>query len=105
MTKTVTGLFDQYADATAAALSLLGTPTLALEPEDAPVPSARYRLAVPGKAPIAWLGQSIALQLFAYWMGLANGTDPNRRQHLKEDTERFAVSRRLTRLSLVGSGQ
>lgn len=94
-----------HANATAEALSHLGTPTLALEPEGAEVPNARCRLSVPGGADTAFLGQALALQLFAYRMGLANGTDPNRRLHLKEDAGRFAVSRRLTRRSLLGTGQ
>jgi fructoselysine-6-P-deglycase FrlB-like protein len=94
-----------YADATAEALSHLGTPTIALEPDDAPVPHARYRLAIPGGTSVAFIGQAVALQLLAYRLGLANGTDPNRRHHLKDDNERFMVSRRLTRRSLLGTGQ
>jgi len=93
-----------YADATADALGRLGTPTVAIGPGAAAVPRARHTIATPGTDAEAWLGQSVALQLLAYRLGLANGTDPNTRRHLKSDTERFAVSRRLTRLSLLGTG-
>ena len=94
-----------YADATADALSDLGMATIALEPEGAPVSSAAYRLALPGNDRTAALTQAIALQFLAYHAGIASGTDPNRREHLKNDSTRFAVSRKLTRRSLLGTGQ
>lgn len=47
---------------------------------------------------------AVALQLLAYHLSIVTGFDPNRRLHLKNDTERFRVSRLLTRRSLVGSG-
>jgi fructoselysine-6-P-deglycase FrlB-like protein len=94
-----------YADATADALADLDTPTLALEPTGAAVPRARWRLALPGGAAEAPITQAIAVQLLAYRLGFATGTDPNRRLHLKDDTARFAVSRKLTRRSLLGTGQ
>jgi len=94
-----------YAEATADALADLDMVTIALEPEDAAVPSARHRLSLPGGAATAALTQAIALQLLAYYLGLANGTDPNRRLHLKEDALKFSVSRKLTRRSLIGTGQ
>jgi hypothetical protein len=34
-----------------------------------------------------------------------SGSRPEARAHLKQDTERFRVSRLLTRRSLVGTGQ
>lgn len=95
----------RYADATADALSDLGILTIALEPQDAAVPSARARLALPGNHFTAGITQAIALQLLAYHLGFASGTDPNRREHLKNDQARFSVSRKLTRRSLLGTGQ
>ena len=94
----------RYADASADALSDLGVTTIALEPQGAAVPSARFRLSLPGGDRTACITQAIALQLLAYRFGFASGTDPNRREHLKNDTVRFAVSRKLTRRSLLGTG-
>lgn len=93
-----------YADATAEALSHLDMQVVAIEPADAPVPEARHRITLPGHPRHAPLTQAVALQLFAYHLGIANGTDPNRRLHLKQDETRFSVSRRLTRRSLIGTG-
>ncbi len=94
-----------YAEATADALADLGVLTVALEPQGAAVPSAAMRLALPGAADMAGITQAIAIQLLAYHLGIASGTDPNRRAHLRDDTARFAVSRKLTRRSLLGTGQ
>lgn len=94
-----------YAEATADALAELGVVTVALEPEGASVPSASLRLDLPGAADTAAITQAIAIQLLAYHLGIASGTDPNRREHLKNDAARFAVSRKLTRRSLLGTGQ
>ena len=47
----------------------------------------------------------VALQLLAYHLSEACGLDPNRRLHLKQDELRFRTSRRLTRRSLIGTGQ
>jgi fructoselysine-6-P-deglycase FrlB-like protein len=94
-----------YADATAEALSDIGTPTLALEAEGMAVPHARWRLALPGGAATAAIAQAIGLQPLVYHLALASGTDPDRRPHLREDAARFAVSRKLTRRSLLGTGQ
>ncbi len=94
-----------YADATADALSDIGIPTLALEPEGMAVPHARWRLALPGGAMTAAIAQATALQPLAYLLARASGTDPDRRPHLREDAARFAVSRKLTRRSLLGTGQ
>ncbi|MEP9374770.1 SIS domain-containing protein [Mesorhizobium sp. KR1-2] len=95
----------RYADATADALSDLGILTIALEPQGAGVPSASARLALPGDGRTVGITQAIALQLLAYHLGFASGTDPNRREHLKNDQARFSVSRKLTRRSLLGTGQ
>ncbi len=92
-----------YADAAAAALGELATPVAALGPGPL-VPNAQHRLDLPGGTQFAALTQAVALQLLAYRLGLANGTDPNRRAHLKADQTRFAVSRKLTRRSLLGTG-
>ncbi len=94
-----------YADATAEALSDIATPTLALEPEGMTVPHARWRLALPGGRATATIAQAIALQPLVYHLARASGTDPDRRPHLREDAARFAVSRKLTRRSLLGTGQ
>lgn len=90
-----------FAEATAAALAELPARTLALEPRDAAVPSARDRFAVGGCGIGAAVAQAVALQLFAYRLARATGTDPDRRGHLKQDETRFRVSRLLTRRSLV----
>ena len=94
-----------YADATADALADLGVVTVALEPEGAAVPSAVLRLPLPGGAALAGITQAIAVQMLAYHLGLASGTNPNLRLHLRNHTARFAVSRKLTRRSLLGTGQ
>ncbi len=95
----------RYADASADALSDLGVETISLEPRAAVVSSARKRLSLPGGADTAAITQAIALQLLAYHFGITSGTDPNRREHLKNDQARFSVSRKLTRRSLLGTGQ
>ncbi len=43
--------------------------------------------------------------MLAYQLAIATGFDPDRRMHLKDDGARFAVSRELTRRSLLGTGQ
>jgi glucosamine 6-phosphate synthetase-like amidotransferase/phosphosugar isomerase protein len=95
----------RYADATADALSDLDVQTMALEPQNAKVPTASSRLSLPGGSETAAITQAIALQLLAYHFGVASGTNPNRREHLKNDQARFSVSRKLTRRSLLGTGQ
>ena len=95
----------RYAEASADALSDLGVATVSLEPAHSQVPSARFRLQLPGDRLMAGLTQAIVLQLLAYYMGIASGTDPNTRGHLKDDQARFSVSRKLTRRSLLGTGQ
>ena len=52
--------------------------------------------------------QAVYLQCFGYNWALAQGFDPNRRLHLKNDTKRFKTSRLLTRrslLKLAGDGE
>ncbi|MEM1049940.1 MAG: hypothetical protein AAGL24_27540, partial [Pseudomonadota bacterium] len=44
---------------------------------------------------------TVGLQYFGYYWSRATGYDPDRRMHLKEDTERFKTSRMLTRRSLL----
>lgn len=95
----------RYADASAEALSDLGVRTIALEPKNAALPNASDRLSLPGGSGTAAITQAIALQLLAYHFGLATGTNPNKREHLKGDAARFSVSRKLTRRSLLNTGQ
>lgn len=92
-----------FAEATAAALAELPAQTLVLEPQGCAVPSATFRIATGGTGIGASVMQAVALQIFAYRLALATGTDPNRRDHLKQDAARFRVSRLLTRRSLVGT--
>ncbi len=47
----------------------------------------------------------VLLQLLAYRLSRAGGLDPDTRLHLKNDEARFRTSRRLTRRSLIGTGQ
>jgi fructoselysine-6-P-deglycase FrlB-like protein len=95
----------KYASNSAEALGELGLTTLALEPHGCAVPGAAHRLPLPGPADQAPLMQAVALQLLAYRLAPLSGTDPNRRLHLKDDALRFSVSRKLTRRSLLGTGQ
>ena len=95
----------EYANASAEALAEFGIPTLIVAPEDANMAAAQFELGVPGPARTACITQAIAAQFLAYRLAGATGTDPDRRDHLKADTLRFAVSRKLTRRSLLGTGQ
>ncbi len=94
-----------FASASAEALGELGLVTVAFEPEGCAVPGAMHRLPLPCMPDMAPLLQAVALQVLAYRLAILSGTDPNRRLHLKDDTLRFAVSRKLTRRSLLGTGQ
>jgi fructoselysine-6-P-deglycase FrlB-like protein len=95
-----------YAAASCEALSKLGVDTLAIDAEHAPVPTARRRITLPAlPSPLAPLATAIPLQRLAYALAKAQGLDPDTRLHLKQDAERFAVSRMLTRRSLLGTGQ
>lgn len=94
-----------YARESARALAELGVSTLAIDTADSPVESARWRITLPPVDPaLAPLASAIPLQLLAYRMAEACGLDPNTRLHLKNDEERFRVSRMLTRRSLLGTG-
>jgi fructoselysine-6-P-deglycase FrlB-like protein len=94
------------ADASLAALAELGFRTIALDTEATPVRHATTRLTLPALPPaLAPLASAIPLQALAHSLARASGLDPDTRAHLKQDTERFRVSRLLTRRSLVGMGQ
>lgn len=95
-----------YAGESCAALTELGVRTLAIDTAATPVDSATHRITLPALAePIAPLASVVPLQLLAYALAEATGLDPNTRLHLKNDALRFKVSRRLTRRSLIGTGQ
>lgn len=94
-----------FASASAEALGELGLTTVALEPAGCPTIGAQHRLDLGCEAGTAPLVQAVALQLLAYRLALGTGTNPNRRLHLKDDVTRFAVSRKLTRRSLLGTGE
>lgn len=95
-----------YAEASCAALAKLPVSTMAIGCTSSPIPSARHRIELPDIAPdLTPLVTAIPLQILAYRLGIATGFDPNRRLHLKDDVARFAVSRELTRRSLLGTGQ
>lgn len=94
------------ADPSAAALADLGVRTVSIETAGCPVRAAAHRLTLPDVP--EWLSPllfAIPLQLFAYHLARATGFDPNTRRHLKDDSVRFRVSRKLTRRSLIGTGQ
>ncbi len=93
-----------FASAAAEALGRLGVATVSIEAPETPVPDARHRFRCPASSAALPVVQAIVLQLLSYHLGHANGTDPDRRPHLKDDVEKFTVSRLLTRRSLVGSG-
>lgn len=94
-----------YANASAEALSDLGVQTIALELQLANILYIVDRLSLPSGSETAAITQAITLQLLAYHFAIASGTNPNRREHLKSDQARFSVSRKLTRRSLLGTGQ
>jgi glucosamine 6-phosphate synthetase-like amidotransferase/phosphosugar isomerase protein len=95
-----------YAEASCTALAKLPAVTLGIDALAAPIGSARHRFTLPAMAPhLSPLITAIPLQLLAYHLAQATGFDPDRRLHLKDDTARFAVSRALTRRSLLGTGQ
>ena len=95
-----------YVEASCAALAKLPVSTMAIACASGPVMSARHRLELPDMAPeLSPLVTAIPLQMLAYQLAIATGFDPDRRMHLKDDGARFAVSRELTRRSLLGTGQ
>jgi fructoselysine-6-P-deglycase FrlB-like protein len=98
------GLARRAAEA-AAALAEMGFPTAAIETAEHAVPPATHRLSLPAMPEwLALLVFPVALQLLGYHLARATDLDPNTRAHLKEDTRRFRVSRRLTRRPLVSTG-
>lgn len=94
-----------YATESCRALADLGVRTFAVDTENTPVETATYR-STRQYAPetLSPLVSCIPLQKLAYAAAKATGLDPDTRLHLKEDALRFAVSRRLTRRSLLGTG-
>lgn len=96
----------EYAAASCEALSQLSVSTLAIDTEAAPVATARRRVTLPAlPATLAPLATAVPLQFLGYALAAAGGLDANTRLHLKSDAQRFAVSRMLTRRSLLGTGQ
>ena len=95
-----------YATESCRALRRLGVRTLAIDTEHSPVATAAQRITLPALPKIlAPLVAAVPLQHLAYRLSEASGLDPNCRTHLKDDVQRFAVSRALTRRSLIGTGQ
>lgn len=95
-----------YADETCHALAGLGVVTLAVDTVSAPVSRATHRVTLQAIDPaIAPLATALPLQLLAAAMARRDGLDPDTRAHLKQDATRFAVSRQLTRRSLMGTGR
>jgi fructoselysine-6-P-deglycase FrlB-like protein len=89
------------AAASAEALRAMGVRTLAAAPRDM-APRGDWAIDWPASEGADDLALAAAVtQLFAYRWAQATGFDPNRRMHLKEDTERFRTSRQLTRRSLL----
>ena len=96
----------RFADASARALAGMGFTTLAVEIEGCEVPSAGHRVTLPRvDEALSTLPLALPLQLLACHLTWATGLDPDVRSHLKDDGKRFETSRRLTRLSLLGTGK
>ncbi len=93
----------EIADEAGAALRDSGFRTLWIGQATGARPGGEHQ-AVPGEVEPA-LFVPVALQLLAYHLSWACGLDPNTRLHLKNDELRFRTSRRLTRRSLLGTGQ
>lgn len=94
-----------YAEPNCAALAELGVRSLAIETAAAPIPSATWRIAVPGlDSALMPLVCALPAQLLAMRLARASGLDPDTRAHLKSDAPRFRTSRLLTRRSLLGTG-
>jgi fructoselysine-6-P-deglycase FrlB-like protein len=99
-------LTAHYADAAAEALQEFGVRTAVISAADTEVRNASRTIKLPTAPPILFpLLAAIPLQIYAYLHGFEADLDPNRRLHLKEDRERFATSRKLTRRSLLGTGR
>ena len=94
-----------YAEASCEALAGLPVVTLGIDTSATPMPSATHRITLPLIAPdLAPLVTAIPVQLLACHLAVLTGFDPDTRLHLKNDTNRFKVSRQLTRRSLLGTG-
>ncbi len=94
-----------YGQASCEALAGLPVITLGLDTADAPMPSATHRITLPVVPPdLSPLVSAIPVQLLAYHLAVLTGFDPDTRLHLKNDVDRFTVSRQLTRRSLLGTG-
>ncbi len=94
------------AEANLASLATLGFRSLVIDTQATPVTSATRRLTLPSVPPsLAPLASAIPLQALAHGLARATGLEADTRAHLKQDAERFRVSRLLTRRSLVGTGQ
>ena len=99
-------LTAHYANAAAEALEEFGVRTAAISAAGASVRNASSTIDLPIAPPILIpLLAAVPFQIYAYLHGFESGLDPNRRLHLKEDKERFATSRKLTRRSLLGTGR
>ncbi|MCR9087587.1 MAG: hypothetical protein NXH97_12685 [Rhodobacteraceae bacterium] len=91
----------EIAAASAEALKAMDVRTLAIAPEGM-VAAGDWVLDWPASDAVDPLAlAAVATQLFGYHWAAATGFDPDRRMHLKTDTERFKTSRRLTRRSLL----
>ena len=101
-----TPVLARRAGESCAALRELGATTLAIDMVGAEVGDASYRITLPAVAAVlAPIATAVPLQLLAATLARASGLDPDTRQHLKQDSLRFRVSRLLTRRSLIGTGQ
>jgi glucosamine 6-phosphate synthetase-like amidotransferase/phosphosugar isomerase protein len=98
-------LVAEVATHSAVMLNGMGFVTLAIETENAPVPTAAHRLQMPAISErLSSLAFAPVLQVLAWYLARATGLDPDTRAHLRDDTLRFATSRGLTRRALVGTG-
>ena len=96
----------RFAGESARALAGMGFTTVAIETEGCALPSAAHRVRVPAiDETLSPFPLALPLQLLGYHLALATGLDPDTRRHLKADGKRFETSRRLTRRSLLGTGQ
>ena len=87
----------RLAENTAEALATAGMRTLAIETAGVPVPSATYRLSLPEFAPwLAPLVMPAPLQLFAYYLSVALGKNPDASQD-QDDPGRFLAAQMLSR--------
>lgn len=94
-----------YARESCRALAAMEVPTMAVDTVEWPVDTALHRVTLPvSDARLSPMLAAAPLQLLGYHLAKAQGLDPDRRPHLKNDEQRFRVSRMLTRRSLLGTG-